>query len=95
MPVHHVGLSVSDIDKMRDFYLATLKPLGYSIKMSYQDGKVLGFGVGWSYDFWLATTDAVDATGTNAKAKVPTGPIHLAFAASNRKQVRQFYEAAM
>lgn len=94
MPLHHISLNVVDIDKAREFYLAALKPLGYKLEMSFQEGKVLGFGIGWSYDFWLASCDAENAKGEN-KSSEPTGPTHIAFAASNREQVRKFYEAAM
>lgn len=94
MPLHHISLNVVDIDKAREFYLAALKPLGYKLAMSFQEGKVLGFGVGWSYDFWLASCDAENAKGEK-KSSGPTGPTHIAFAASNREQVRKFYEAAM
>ncbi len=94
MPLHHVSLNVADIDKSREFYLAALKPLGYKLAMSFQEGKVLGFGVGWSYDFWMASCDATNAKGEK-NSPSPTGTVHIAFAASNRKQVRKFYEAAM
>jgi len=108
MPLHHISINVADIKESRDFYLATLKPLGYKIKMSIVDGEVLGLGAGWGPDFWLVGPNAPSADGSNkrhsdnptaepteAKPRAKTGPIHIAFSAKNRAQVRKFYEAAM
>ena len=107
MPLHHMSINVTDIEKSRDFYLAALKPLGYKLQMQFLGGKVLGFGGFFGPDFWLASLDATSPDGSNTRndpkapapttgvLRKPTGPMHLAFAASNRKQVRAFYEAAM
>lgn len=111
MPLHHIGINVADLKESRDFYLAALKPLGYKIKMEFLDGEVLGFGAGFAPDFWLAGPNAPvvngsdkrhnkDATGdlsdrTQVEPRAKTGPLHIAFAAKNRAQVRKFYEAAM
>jgi len=107
MPVHHIGINVSDVDKSRDFYLAALKPLGYKVLMNIWDGKVLGLGTWCGPDFWLASLDSTSADGsetrndpkapppTSGPVRKPTGPMHIAFAAPNRKKVREFHEAAM
>jgi catechol 2,3-dioxygenase-like lactoylglutathione lyase family enzyme len=107
MPLHHISINVVDIDKARDFYVAALKPLGYKITMSLLDGKVLGFGGMCGPDFWLASVDTPSADGSevrhkdlpesNVKSveKAPSGRVHIAFGASNRQKVREFYKAAM
>ncbi|KAJ3509100.1 hypothetical protein NLJ89_g5391 [Agrocybe chaxingu] len=110
MPIHHISLNVANIEEARDFYLAALKPLGYKVTMSLIDGKVLGMGTGWGPDFWLASTDAPCADGSHTRHDMSTptgvteqvekktgktGEMHIAFAAKNREQVRQFHKAAI
>jgi len=108
MPLHHISLNVTDIEKSRDFYLAALKPLGYKLSVTLLEGKVLGFGVGYAFDFWLASLDAPSPNGSETRhgseshkptasgtPKEKTGPLHLAFAAPNRQKVREFYDAAI
>jgi len=109
MPVHHVSINVSDINKAREFYVAALKPLGYKIVMNLGD-QVLGFGGLCGPDFWLVSLDAPHADGSEARhgngnekcervetqgKREPTGRVHIAFSASNRQKVREFHEAAM
>ena len=85
--IDHTGLKVSDPKKSRTFYDKALAPLGYKmmveIPKEYTEGAVvLGYGVDRP-DFWVAQ-------GT------PNKPvIHIAFRADNRKQVDEFYKAAM
>jgi len=98
MSLNHIGLTVIDIDKVRDFYVAALKPLGYKITMNFMEGKVLGFGARCGPDFWLASVDVPGAEVEGDQKpvpKAPTGRVHIAFGASNRKKVREFYEAAI
>lgn len=86
--IDHTGFEVSNPEKSRHFYDKALAPLGYKLIMEvpkqYTDGiVVLGYGVPPKPDFWIAE-------GT------PNKPlIHIAFAAKNRKQVDEFYKAAM
>jgi len=107
MPLHHISINVSDMDKSLKFYLAALKPLGYRAKMDFFDGKIVGMG-GIVPDFWLTSLDAPCADGSETRHKdimmdestklgnrSPTGPMHIAFGASSRQKVREFYEAAM
>ncbi|KAF8966732.1 Glyoxalase/Bleomycin resistance protein/Dihydroxybiphenyl dioxygenase [Flammula alnicola] len=75
MSLHHIAMSVANIDQSRDFYIAALSPLGYKVKMTQRDGEV-------------TSTPA-------AKPREKTGPLHIAFGASNRAQVRKFHEAAI
>lgn len=100
MPIGHLGITVRDINKARAFYLAALKPLGYAQHMSFLDGKVLGFGTSsYALDFWISEVNARNPEKNENREDlkdIPAGEfIHLAFAASNREQVRQFYNAAM
>jgi catechol 2,3-dioxygenase-like lactoylglutathione lyase family enzyme len=77
----HIGLNVRDYAASKDFYVAALKPLGYSLIFEV-DGWG-GFGAAGKPDFWI---------GGN-RATVPE--VHVAFAAATRDEVRAFYEAAM
>ncbi|KAF8907081.1 Glyoxalase/Bleomycin resistance protein/Dihydroxybiphenyl dioxygenase [Gymnopilus junonius] len=98
MPLHHLAVGVRDIDEMRDFYAAALKPLGYKVMMTYLDGKVVGMGAGYSPDFWLSHYHAREETALYdipQEAEHIKKKTHIAFAASNRKQVRDFYNAAI
>ena len=86
--IDHSGLQVSDPAKSRRFYDGALAPLGYSvlkeIPKEYTAGRVvLGYGVPPKPDFWIAEGN-------------PNEPrIHIAFRAENRKQVDEFYRAAL
>lgn len=98
MPIHHLAFKVPDFPRTRDFYLAALKPLGYKITMTKEEGKVVGFGAGYfGADFWLADPDVGSQTvkTDEEKAAKYSQPLHIAFSASNRAQVREFHEAAM
>lgn len=81
MVFDHVGLAVTDFPATRAFLVAALKPLDIGIVQE---------GAGWALvgrphegGFWFGSF-----------GKVP-GPIHIAFAAENREQVRQFHAAAL
>lgn len=81
MPFDHIGFGVTDFEKSKAFYAKALAPLGIGIVME---------GPGWAMagrpgkpEFWF---------GSYGK---PPGPIHIAFAAANRAEVRAFYEAAI
>lgn len=86
--IDHTGIDVSNPEKSRKFYEIALAPLGYKLMMEvpkqYTEGlAVLGFGVPPKPDFWVSE-------GT------PNEPrIHISFRAENRKQVDEFYKAAL
>jgi len=86
--IDHTGLEVSNAGKSREFYTKALAPLGYQLLMEipkeYTEGVVvLGYGVAPKPDFWVAEG-------------IPNEPrIHMAFRAGNRKQVDEFYHAAL
>ena len=79
--IDHIALKVSNYEVSRDFYREALAPLGYTILMEH-DISGAGFGRDGKPDFWL-------------QAGTSSGPIHVAFAASDRATVSAFHEAAM
>lgn len=81
MIIDHIGLSVSDGQKSQAFYAAALAPLGIEKIMEF-DGWA-GFGHDGKAEFWF---------GEGASAQ---SPMHIAFSAQNRQQVRDFYAAAI
>jgi catechol 2,3-dioxygenase-like lactoylglutathione lyase family enzyme len=82
MPVSHVGLTVSDVPTSASFYLSALKPLGY--RYIGQWGPQIGFGV-----------DEADFFVTQEMPGMQAGGGHVAFAASDRKTVHEFFAAAL
>ena len=86
--IDHTGFNVSDPVKSKNFYDKALAPIGYQmifqVPPEYTDGKaVMGYGEPPKPDFWLAEG-------------APNHPrIHIAFRAENRKQVDEFYKAAL
>jgi catechol 2,3-dioxygenase-like lactoylglutathione lyase family enzyme len=78
--IAHTSLAVSDYAKSKAFYCAVLAPLGYRNNMEY--GESAGFNDGKNTDFWI-----------NKKKNVV--PAHVAFEAKNRRQVEEFYAAAL
>ncbi|MEW5756240.1 MAG: VOC family protein [Pseudomonadota bacterium] len=77
----HIGLEVRDYAKSKAFYIQALAPLGYELIMEVEGHA--GFGVEGKPDFWING------------AKTTTPPVHIAFRAANRAQVREFYAAAL
>ncbi len=85
----HIGINVSDPEKSRIFYDQALAPLGYKMLMEvpkeYVEGTVvLGYGIPPKPDFWIS-----NESGPNRP------PLHICFRAENRKQVDDFYKAAI
>ena len=81
MTLDHIGFNVSDFAKTKQFLLQALQPL---------DSGIVIEGEGWAMigkngkpQFWFGSF-----------GKSP-GPIHIAFAAENREQVRRFHTAAL
>jgi catechol 2,3-dioxygenase-like lactoylglutathione lyase family enzyme len=81
MILDHIGLNVRDFAKSRAFYLVALAPLGIRI-VKEGDGWA-GFNREGKGGFWITGAD------------VPSIPIHVAFAAKDRAEVRAFYTAAL
>jgi catechol 2,3-dioxygenase-like lactoylglutathione lyase family enzyme len=77
----HVILGVGDYKRSRAFYEAALAPLGYTVVMEIDD-LACGLGTGGKPYFWIG-------------AREQSGPVHVAFASSDRATVDAFYEAAI
>jgi catechol 2,3-dioxygenase-like lactoylglutathione lyase family enzyme len=81
MVFDHIGFNVSDFAASKDFFIKALAPLGIGITMEGEGWAMVGRqGEG---NFWFGSF------GNNP------GPIHVAFAARTREDVRRFYEAAL
>ena len=81
MILDHIGLPVSDYEKAKSFFAAALAPLGISIVKEVHGWA--GLGRDGRPQFWF---------GEGAAAPKP---MHIAFAAEDRSQVRAFHEAAL
>lgn len=77
----HIGIGASNLEASRAFFLQSLAPLGVGIVM--QGPGFIGLGRGQKPSLWLA--EAADQPA----------PLHLAFAAEDRRQVDEFYRAAL
>lgn len=83
--IDHIGIAVSDFEKSVAFYTKALAPLGYECLRKFDTPtgfRVAGFGVGGKPEFWIALGEVKQ-------------PIHVAFRATGRAKVREFYDAAM
>jgi hypothetical protein len=78
----HVLLNVSSRHESMKLYTPALQVLG--IKVLYDQGKYTGYGAD-SLQFWLHESGNKDVTRQ----------AHLAFHADSRKQVDEFYQAAL
>jgi len=81
MILDHIGLAVRDFARSSTFFRRSLAPLGIQTVLE---------GEGWAMlgkegrpQFWIGVHG------------IPPGPIHIAFAAENREQVRAFHRAAL
>lgn len=86
--IDHTGLSMTDPAKSRSFYERALAPLGYQVLMELPPEAtggvvVLGLGEPHKPDFWLH------------QGPPQTPRLHVAFRASSRAVVDQFYQAAL
>jgi len=77
----HIGIGVRNLETSKAFFLQALAPLGVSVVMDVSHA--VGLGRAPKPSFWLAATDEKPV------------PIHLAFAADNRKQVDEFYRCGL
>jgi catechol 2,3-dioxygenase-like lactoylglutathione lyase family enzyme len=81
MILDHIGLSVADYEASKAFFAAALKPLDIALVMEVQGWA--GFGRKERPQFWFGTGDGAQK------------PMHIAFVAESRAQVRAFYDAAL
>jgi hypothetical protein len=108
MPIGHVSLPTTPATykAMREFYLATLAPLGYSLFME-QEGVFLGLQVCRNPDFWLhcggadrdssAAAQLVDSSlsAEENKKRLSGGRAHVAFSVGSQKLVGEWYRNAV
>lgn len=81
MTFDHIGFNVGDFATSKAFYIKALAPLGIGILVE---------GEGWA----MVGKEGKGAFWFGSFGNTP-GPIHIAFAAENREQVRNFYAAAL
>ena len=81
MILDHIGFGVNDVEKTKDFYVKALAPLGIAVALEAEGW--IGMGRDGRPQFWFG------GMGQGA------GPIHLAFTARNRAEVRAFHAAAV
>jgi catechol 2,3-dioxygenase-like lactoylglutathione lyase family enzyme len=77
----HIGFGVTNLAESKAFLLEALQPLGVSVAMEGPYG--VGMGQNGKPSLWLYET------------KEQPAHLHLAFVAQNRRQVDEFYEAAL
>jgi catechol 2,3-dioxygenase-like lactoylglutathione lyase family enzyme len=81
MVFDHIGFNVTDFQKTKTFLLQALRPLGIVITAESEGWAMVGRkGEG---QLWIGSFGG------------SPGPIHVAFAAASREQVRQFHAAAL
>jgi catechol 2,3-dioxygenase-like lactoylglutathione lyase family enzyme len=81
MIIDHLGLTVSDYQVSKAFYTQALAPLGVTLIAEFEGWA--GFGAQGKPEFWFGG-------GPQAQR-----PMHLAFLAKDRDEVRLFYAAAL
>ena len=77
----HIGFHVGDFEATKHFLVASLEPLGIGVSFEGTGWAMLGRGT--KGQFWFGSFGP------------SPGPIHIAFAADNREQVRAFHAAAL
>ena len=80
-PLDHVGFNVSDFAAARAFLVTALSPLGFTVASEGEGWAMLGRD--GHACFWFG------AFGP------PPGPVHVAFGARSRDEVRAFHRAAL
>lgn len=81
MILDHIGLAVRDFGAAKAFYRRALAPLGIEVILEGDGWAMLGKD--GKPQFWFGVQG------------IPPGPIHIAFTAETRAQVRAFHRAAL
>ena len=81
MILDHIGLAVRDFGRSSTFFRRALAPLGIETVLEGEGWVMLGKD--GKPEFWFGVHG------------IPPGPIHVAFAAETRDQVRAFHRAAL
>jgi catechol 2,3-dioxygenase-like lactoylglutathione lyase family enzyme len=87
MSIDHVAIQTHHYDTVVSFYEAVLSTLGYRKLITIDHDKAVGFGARFP-SFWVHRARATSSSLT------PSGT-HIAFVASSRHQVDNFYRAAL
>jgi catechol 2,3-dioxygenase-like lactoylglutathione lyase family enzyme len=86
--IDHTGVTVSNFQASKGFYLRALAPIGYTLILEIPaavtgHADAAGFGVAPKPDFWIGA----------GSPNVP--PLHIAFRVDSRTAVEAFYKAAI
>ena len=81
MILDHIGLAVRDFGRSSTFFRRALAPLGIETVLEGEGWAMLGKN--GRPEFWFGVHG------------IPPGPIHIAFSAATREQVRAFHRAAL
>lgn len=86
--IDHTGITVSDFNRSRTFYIHALEPIGYRLLLELPaavtgTSDVAGFGEPPKPDLWVAS------------GKPNSPPVHIAIRVTNRAAVDAFYKAAI
>ncbi|MES2713868.1 MAG: VOC family protein [Pseudomonadota bacterium] len=85
MALDHLGFAVADFPRSRDFYVAALAPLGFTVRKQAADSVMLGSSSG-EPELWI---------GATSLAGPAAGHIHFAFTAADHASVDAFHAAAL
>jgi catechol 2,3-dioxygenase-like lactoylglutathione lyase family enzyme len=81
MIIDHIGMTVSDYDRSKEFFCHALAPLGIELVMEVEGWA--GLGKGGKPELWFGV------------GGLKQSPMHIAFIADTRDQVRAFHAAAL
>jgi catechol 2,3-dioxygenase-like lactoylglutathione lyase family enzyme len=81
MILDHIGIAVSDSGRSKEFFSKALAPLGITLVQEVEGWA--GFGRDGKPELWFG------------QGETPQRPMHIAFTAADRAQVRAFHEAAL
>jgi catechol 2,3-dioxygenase-like lactoylglutathione lyase family enzyme len=88
--IDHIGVSVREYARSREFYVRALAPLGIELVMEF--GPFGGFGRGGKPELWIG--EGKQSFQSDEQVRVIT-PIHVALTAASRAQVDAFHAAAI
>jgi len=92
--VDHMGITVEDFERSREFYEKALAPLGMKLFKGGEAWGVLGTGADDAFFIWIGSIHPSywrESEGHRPGA----APLHLSLRAPNQEAVDAFYAAAM
>jgi catechol 2,3-dioxygenase-like lactoylglutathione lyase family enzyme len=92
----HISLRVADYRRSKQFYVAALAPLGYTLAMEGASGA--GFSKSFIPAFWIKQGELagpVDLVEPTPLAGCGGPQVHVAFVGENRAMVDAFHRAAL